>query len=50
MVQDILSRHCSGDITLNNEERFVVGHLHISSEILYEAKVNKRLLRYPDVM
>ena len=50
MVQDILSRHCTGDITLNDQERFVVDQLHVSCEILYEAKVNKRLLRYPGVI
>ena len=50
MVQDILSRHCAGDITLNDQERFVVDQLHVSCEIVYEAKVNKRLLRYPGVI
>ena len=48
-MQDILSRHCSGDITLNDQERFIVDQLHVSTEILYEAKVNKRLLKYPDI-
>lgn len=50
MMQDILCRHCTGDITLNDQERFVVDQLHVSCEILYEAKVNKRLLRYPGVI
>lgn len=40
LVQDILSRHCSGDINLNEQERFIVDHLHVPTVILYEAKVN----------
>ena len=39
MVQDILSRHCSGDITLTDHERFVTDQLHVSIELVYEAKV-----------
>ena len=39
MVQDILSRHCSSDITLTDHERFVTHQLHVSTELVYEAKV-----------
>jgi len=39
MVQDILSRHCSSDITLNDNERFVTDQLHVPIELVYEAKV-----------
>jgi len=38
-VQDILSCHCSSDITLNDNERFVTDQLHIPIELVYEAKV-----------
>ena len=49
-MQDLLSRHCSGDITLNKQERFIADQLHVSCEILYEAKVSKRLPKYPEVL
>jgi len=39
MVQDILSRHCSSDITLTDNETFVTDRLHLSVELVYEAKV-----------
>ena len=50
MVQDILSRHCSGDITLNDQERFIADRLHVSTEILYEAKVMQKITEVSYIM